>query len=68
MTDPIRTVHILFENHFGSNTREWPENAVELKNAITSHISDVCSSSRLRGKKEERERIILAITKFMEVM
>ena len=52
MPDPIRQVHLLFEEHFGSNMREWPDKAVELKKALATYVAQVTGSSRAFGRSE----------------
>ena len=39
MADPMRETFLLFETAFGSNVRQWPIGAQDLKAAINIHLS-----------------------------
>ena len=61
MPDPIRSIHLLFEDHFGKDMRMWPGGAKELKAAVTNHTSKVIRWYREEGKKEGKDEAIKLI-------
>lgn len=55
---PIRKTHLLFEKHFGTNMREWPESAVDLKGEINKHLSESLQLAHKRGTNDGREEML----------
>lgn len=65
MSDVIQEVHLIFVEHFGSNMREWPENTMELRKKISSHVSKASTLFKRLGKEERNEEIKQAVDKML---
>lgn len=67
MADIIRQTHILFEEAFGTNMREWPEGAQELVRNCTRHVGETHRRALERGRVEGYSLAVERIQAYMDL-